>query len=1161
MTEHAATNPVFVRPPLRDIDEYTVAWLREALSGLNTALASRDLSLPGGVLSVATDRLSLAASETAQGVLTLTIRCRADLPLWLLADAAVYLRPAQPFPGRLGVLNERGALTITDLETTHYLVAVSAPWWLDERPDPNLALAAPLKWECAESAVTSRYRTADGLLSIAVAGGIATIDGPERDPSLDGASLPYILDGVAHCAVLSWDERANRCHAEFPVRDGVDGLRIPTRVTARKPAWPTQIWPQAIPHRESDPGDITALVTLLDDPGQRIMSLEQLAGVAIDDPVALDRLVDLLRDSDPLVRSRAAQALHGSTDRAAVARITQLLADPDATIRATAAHALAGATNPAATGLLALHAVADPDPAVCLAALISLMHDASRQPAAALWHSNALVRATAALAHTTRQQGVEWVDPPELEVAGTGDPEPRSSWASAGSTDASPRDDLFEQLRKFETALETAPSAKRQALAGELAGLGVSYRAFRQMLDEACYVVQHASKSAEHPAPGAAPRSPTRGQTRRTWPGRAVRGTAPSHPRGRGWARMHRQLQTLTTFLLALLVLAGVTATGVTAKQRSDLAAARQLTAIIDAEAASDPRLAMLLSLTAFQIAPNSETRSTLLNQLQRHQRVTQSLSNDAGPARSVAFSPNRLTLASGSDDGRITLWRVEEGTRLGTLSGHTGSVRSIIFDDDGRLLASSGSDGTVRLWDVKRRTELAALNGHTDAVVSVAFSPDGQLLASGGFDGRIIVWDVAQRTQLATLNGHTGSVSSIAFNPDRDALMLASTGDDGKIILWDVEKGAQLATLTDHTGPVGSIAFSPDGKRLASGGNDGSIILWNVTPGEAFLGDALLGSTSPVRSVAFSPDGRLLASGGSDGTIALWDAAEGKWLVTLAGGSGAINSTAFSPDGRLLASGDSDGNVILWDVTARTRLATLPSRSGSVRSVAFSPDGGVLAAGVSDGDVHLWDVAHHSQLGTLTGHTNAVTAVAFSPDGRLLASGSFDGTVRLWNTADGKKLRELRGHTDVGTVAFSPDSQLLASGGSDDRVMVWAVPEGKHVGTLEGHTGSVRSVAFSPDRHQPTLVTGGGDGKVIWWDMDDFKQLVTLAGHRGPVYAAFGPDGRRVASGGIDRTVILWNINPASWREQLCAIVGFDLTRDEWETYLPGRGYDPPCS
>jgi WD40 repeat protein len=190
------------------------------------------------------------------------------------------------------------------------------------------------------------------------------------------------------------------------------------------------------------------------------------------------------------------------------------------------------------------------------------------------------------------------------------------------------------------------------------------------------------------------------------------------------------------------------------------------------------------------------------------------------------------------------------------------------------------------------------------------------------------------------------------------------------------------------------------------------------------------------------------------------------------------------------------------------------------------------------EGEVTLWNAETGRLHRKFMKHAAGVFGVAFSPDNRWLASAWGDGIVRIWDPNDRVgEARELPRHAGaVNRVLFLPDGRLASVGGklggsdpSEPRefgeVRIWDLSTEQAL-ELRGHTRFVYGLACSLDGRR--LVTGGDDRTIKLWDTTTGAEVITLRGHTaGLLSVAISPDGQRIASGGWDRTVRIWDISP----------------------------------
>jgi WD40 repeat protein len=535
------------------------------------------------------------------------------------------------------------------------------------------------------------------------------------------------------------------------------------------------------------------------------------------------------------------------------------------------------------------------------------------------------------------------------------------------------------------------------------------------------------------------------------------------------------------------------------------------------------------------------------------------------------------------------------------TIRGHREPVACAAFSPDGGQITSASFEeapiprGIVRVWDAKTGRVVLTLTGHQGRLTWVAFSPDGRRLATASRDGTVALWDARtgrkdgaplRHTQPAeqhwsalfagtvTSSGQLRGVVQVTFSPKGKRL---ATCGDGPVKVWDAHTGRELFRLGEKEKGWNETAFSPDGKHLAAAGQGGAVQVWDLDTRKPVV--TLTGHRREATSVAYSPDGRFLVSGGKDKTVRIWEAKGGKEARILRGHTDFVNRVRFSPDGKRIASASDDRGVKVWHTTGDVELFTLRGHAGAVHSVAFRRDGSRLVTAGADHTVKVWDARNGGQGLLLAGTADLV----FSPDGEHLAAVGEGGTLTVWNAQTGQSVfshRERGG--SVQHLAFSPGGHRIAwlRGGSPNevvriadlrtkqiqswpwhgakliqamawspnrkrlkymaladvtgRMVLWEAGKAKVVNgaNLSGNSGSIACLAFSADGWR--LASGGWDNAIKIWDVATARQIQTLWGHTaGIVGVAFSPRGDQLASASEDGTVKVWDLPTGRGRQE----------------------------
>ncbi|HEY2158352.1 MAG TPA: serine/threonine-protein kinase [Isosphaeraceae bacterium] len=114
---------------------------------------------------------------------------------------------------------------------------------------------------------------------------------------------------------------------------------------------------------------------------------------------------------------------------------------------------------------------------------------------------------------------------------------------------------------------------------------------------------------------------------------------------------------------------------------------------------------------------------------------------SDAGPFRSVAFSPDGREVVAACSERVAVVWDARSGSVRHTLTGHVAGVRQATFSPDGKRVITAGQDGSIKIWDAVLGTETFELR-HGAPLAAAILTPDGYQLIASGWDGVLTFWD-----------------------------------------------------------------------------------------------------------------------------------------------------------------------------------------------------------------------------------------------------------------------------------------------------------------------------------------------------------------------------------------------------------------------------------
>jgi len=230
------------------------------------------------------------------------------------------------------------------------------------------------------------------------------------------------------------------------------------------------------------------------------------------------------------------------------------------------------------------------------------------------------------------------------------------------------------------------------------------------------------------------------------------------------------------------------------------------------------------------------------------------------------------------------------------------------------------------------------------------------------------------------------------------------------------------------------------------------------------------------------------------------------------------------------------DGRIMRGSFVDLKTDAPFASNKGYAnRVLALSKDEKYLVNGSDSSNVEIFDLEFPDRAPKkVKGHRASILDIKFLPDNSGFISISADRTMRQTNQVTGQSRNVLNLPFDLKSIDISPDGKWIIGGSTSGVLLLINTSDYTFKELLKEPSNRILSVAFNPAR--PNLIAFGSEvlgeaktinkGTVKIIDLNTQK-VKELSGHKaGVIDVEFSPDGKLLASAGLDRRLQMWVVD-----------------------------------
>lgn len=534
-----------------------------------------------------------------------------------------------------------------------------------------------------------------------------------------------------------------------------------------------------------------------------------------------------------------------------------------------------------------------------------------------------------------------------------------------------------------------------------------------------------------------------------------------------------------------------------------------------------------------------------------------------------IALSPDGSLVAYTPEVNTTSVMHVETGEHIAKLRDNytdtsTVGCNQLVFSPCGEYLAACNRGNKVHVWNVNSGTlEMAPTvygdNRRLEHGIP-AFMLDGNLRVAGISSREVVIWD---RTQQKTVDSFEAS-RRLSGCFSSDGTRFAIRNRHGELQVWTQDNPSTVKSLPTHLSRgVVDVRFSKDSRTLLSCHDPAGYRLWDIKQRQVKQ-TFYIPRPNSLGVISTSRSREFLAAVADSRVIKVWNLVSDTQIAELTEKYKGVTRMTFSPTEEYLVTTNIRKIINIWHLASSTQIAELSQNPSRVNRMEFSRTGEYFVSVYGDSfsiwDTSRWEKRHHMPLPE---QRSKRWKLLFHPNNNHLITSMLDGPTLVWDIKNGEQIGALdttvcldtslykatqqniqklyeqpeTSHPRLWTLRFSRCGTLIAGGirhGKMGEIRFWDATTLETRMVIIPPTGCQKpqTLKFSPCGKYLAVGAQWQDGQkrisVRLWDVETGENMYTFWGHPTDVWSLdFSPDGKLLASGSYDGTILLWDMKP----------------------------------